>query len=93
VAFVAVTVSVDEVPEMIEAGLAAMLIVGVAAGSPGRSLDLAAPHPTSVRSSGNTNIAANSEEILQSHRWGRIFIVVVCSLENRVESNRAQSRD
>jgi hypothetical protein len=55
----------DEVPEAIEAGVAAMVTVGVAGGgSLGRVADLAPPHPASVRNSGNSNIAAKGGEIL-----------------------------
>jgi hypothetical protein len=55
----------DEVPEMIEAGAAATVTVGVAGGgSLGRVADLAPPHPASVKNSGNSNIAAKGEGIL-----------------------------
>jgi hypothetical protein len=55
----------DEAPEVIEAGAAATVTVGVAGdGSLERVADLAPPHPASVRSSGNSNIAAKGEEIL-----------------------------
>jgi hypothetical protein len=55
----------DEAPEVIEAGAATTVTVGVAAGgSLERVADLAPPHPASVRSNGNSNIAAKGEEVL-----------------------------
>jgi hypothetical protein len=64
VAFVALTVRVDEAPEAIEAGLAAMVTVGVAGGSVDRVPDLAEPHPERARKSENSNIAAKGGAIL-----------------------------
>jgi hypothetical protein len=65
VAFAALTVNMDEAPEVIEAGAAATVTVGVAGGgSLGRVADLAPPHPASVSNAGNSNITAKGEEIL-----------------------------
>jgi hypothetical protein len=76
VAFVALTVNMDEVPAAIEAGLAAMVTAGVTTGSVGGVPDLAAPQPASVRKSGNSNIAARGEESLQRNLYGRIFMAM-----------------
>jgi hypothetical protein len=63
----------DELPAVIEAGLAAMLTVGVAVGA---LLKLAPPHPVNTRRSGNMNTIANGEEILRRNRWAHVFITV-----------------
>jgi hypothetical protein len=63
----------DELPAVIEAGLAAMLTVGVAVGV---LLKLAPPHPVNTRRSGNMNTIANGEEILRRNRWAHVFITV-----------------
>jgi hypothetical protein len=73
VALLAATVNMDELPAVIEAGLAAMLTVGVAVGV---LLKLAPPHPVNTRRSGNMNTIANGEEILRRNRWAHVFITV-----------------
>jgi hypothetical protein len=65
----------DEAPAATEAGLAAIVTVGVT-GSMGGVPDLAVPQPASVSKSGNSNIAARGEESLQRDRYGRVFIAV-----------------
>jgi hypothetical protein len=64
----------DELPAVIEAGLAAMFTVGVAVAVP---LKLAPPHPVNSRRSGNMNTIANGEEILLRDRWAHAFITVL----------------
>jgi hypothetical protein len=66
VAFVAVTVRVEDPPGVIEAGLAATLTVGAADGdgSLGSVPDLAEPHPASVRKRDNSRVAARGAAIL-----------------------------
>ena len=73
VALLAATVNMDELPAVIEAGLAAMLTVGVAVDVP---LKLAPPHPVNTRRSGNMNTIAKGEEILLRNRWAHVFITV-----------------
>jgi hypothetical protein len=84
---------VDEVPAMIEAGLAAIVTAGVTTGSVGGVLDLAAPQPASIRKSGNNNIATKGEESLQRDLYGRIF-TVMCLLTREFGDERigTQSR-
>jgi hypothetical protein len=73
VAFVAATVNMDELPEVIEAGLAAMFTVGVAVDV---LLKLAPPHPVKTRRSGNMNTIAKGKDILLRDRWAHAFIEV-----------------
>lgn len=79
---------------MIEAGLAAMLTVGVAA--VGVLLKWAPPHPANTRRSGNINTIANREEILLRDPWAHVFIAVFpsdsevsepCPLDSQVEKS------
>jgi len=65
----------DELPAVIEAGLAAMLTVGVVV-PVDVLLKLAPPHPVNTRRSGNMNTIANGEEILRTNRWAHVFITV-----------------
>jgi hypothetical protein len=64
VAFVADTVNMEEAPAAIEAGLAAMLTVGVPDGSGGSVPLLAPPHPVNANRSDSSNSAAKGENIL-----------------------------
>jgi hypothetical protein len=73
VAFVAATVNMDELPDVIEAGLAAMFTVGIAVDV---LLKLAPPHPVKTRRSGNMNTIAKGEEILLINRWAHVFITL-----------------
>jgi hypothetical protein len=73
VALLAATVNMDELPAAIEAGLAAMLTVGVAVDV---LLKWAPPHPVNTRRSGNINTNAKGEEILLRNRWAHVFITV-----------------
>jgi hypothetical protein len=73
-AFVAATVNMEELPALIEAGLAAMLTVGIAVEV--ELLKLAPPHPANTRKSGNRNTIANGEEIQLRDRWAHAFITV-----------------
>jgi hypothetical protein len=66
----------DELPAVIEAGLAAMLTVGVDV-VVGALLKWAPPHPVNTRRSGNMNTIANGEEILLRDRWAHAFITVL----------------
>ena len=71
-AFAAVTVKVEELPELTEAGLALMLTVGV----PVPPLLKLRPHPVNTRRSADINIIANDEEIRLTDRLARSFIMV-----------------
>jgi hypothetical protein len=66
----------DELPAVIEAGLAAMLTVGVDV-VVGVLLKWAPPHPVNTRRSGNMNTIAKGEEILLRDRWAHAFITVL----------------
>jgi len=74
-ALVAATVNIDELPAVIEAGLAAMFTVGVAV-PVDVLLKWAPPHPVNTRRSGNMNTIANGEEILRRVRWAHAFMTV-----------------
>jgi hypothetical protein len=65
----------DELPEVIEVGLAAMLTVGVVV-PVDVLLKLAPPHPVNTRRSGNMSTIAKGEEILRTDRWAHAFIAV-----------------
>jgi hypothetical protein len=65
----------DELPAVIEAGLAAMLTVGVV-DAVDVLLKLAPPHPVNTRRSGNINTIAKGEEILLRDQWAHVFITM-----------------
>jgi hypothetical protein len=65
----------DELPAVIEAGLAAMLTVGVAV-AVAVLLKWAPPHPLNSRRNGNINAIAKGEEILLRDRWAHVFITM-----------------
>ena len=73
-AFVAVTVSVDELPALTEAGLALMLTVG--ADEPPELALVVEPHPVNTRRSASINTAADGKEIRLRDRWERSDIMV-----------------
>lgn len=64
----------EELPALIEAGLAAMLTVGIAVEE--ELLNEAPPHPVKTSKSGNRNTNANGEEIQLRDRWAHEFIAV-----------------
>jgi hypothetical protein len=64
VAFAADTVKVEEAPAVMEAGVAAMLTVGVPGGSVESVPLLAPPHPVNANKRDSSNSAAKGEEIL-----------------------------
>jgi hypothetical protein len=64
VAFVAETVKVEEAPAAMEAGVAAMLTVGVADESVESWPLLAPPHPVNTNNMESANNAASGGEIL-----------------------------
>ncbi len=64
----------EELPALIEAGLAAMLTVGIAVEV--ELLNEAPPHPVNTRKSGYTTANANGEEIQLRDRWAHAFIAV-----------------
>jgi hypothetical protein len=74
VALEAVTVKVDESPELIEAGLAETLTVG--AGFTGVVLPTAPPHPLNRRDSPRLENKTVRERIRERDRGTRIFVKV-----------------
>jgi hypothetical protein len=64
----------EELPALIEAGLAAMLTVGIAVEV--EPLNEAPPHPVNTSKSGNRNTNANGEEIQLRDRWAHAFMTV-----------------
>jgi hypothetical protein len=67
VAFVAVTVRLEEAPPAIEAGVAAILTVGTAGGadrSLGKLADLAPPHAVNISRKDSNNSVAKGGAIL-----------------------------
>jgi hypothetical protein len=74
VAFAAVTVKVEELPALTEAGLALMLIVG--ADEPPEPEWTDEPHPVNTRRAANINAIADSEEIPLRDRFAHSFITV-----------------
>jgi hypothetical protein len=64
----------EELPALIEAGLAAMFTVGIAGDE--EPLNEAPPHPLKTSKSGNRNTNANGEEMQRRDRWAHAFIAV-----------------
>ncbi len=79
VAFVAVTVSVEELPAAIEAGLAPMVTVGIAGG--GAAVEWPDPQAVTSKSRGRMNSISRDEAILLREPTAQIFIAVFCSLD------------
>jgi hypothetical protein len=75
----------EELPALIEAGLAAMLTVGIAVEV--EPLNEEPPHPANTTRSGNRNTNANGEEIQLRDRWAHAFIAVFFPLFFRGASN------
>lgn len=73
-AFDAATVNMEELPALIEAGLAAMLTVGAPVEE--ELLNVAPPHPAKTSKSGPRNSNAKGEEIQLIVRWAHGFITV-----------------
>jgi hypothetical protein len=73
-ASVAVTVKVDEFPDVIEAGLAERLTVG--AGFTGGILPATPPHPLNKRDSARLDNSAVRERTQETDRGTRIFVKV-----------------
>jgi hypothetical protein len=64
----------EELPAVIEAGLAAMLTVGITGEE--EPLNEEPPHPLKTSKSGNRNTNAKGEEIQLRDRWAHAFIAV-----------------
>jgi hypothetical protein len=64
----------EELPVLIEPGLAAMLTVGIAGEE--ELLNVAPPHPVKTSKNGNSNTKANGEEMQLRDRWAHDFIAV-----------------
>jgi hypothetical protein len=74
---VAVTVSVAELPAVIEAGLAAIVTVGVAlVGAVELRLELP-PHPLSAISNGSNTARAQGDAILEKERLATVFMAAL----------------
>jgi hypothetical protein len=67
-------VNMEELPALIEAGLAAMLTVGIVVEV--ELLNEAPPHPVNTSKSGKRNTNAKGEEIQLRDQWAHAFIAV-----------------
>jgi hypothetical protein len=73
VALVAATDNIEELPEVIEVGLAAILTVGAdGVGEP--PLKCAPPQPAMTSRSGNNDRVASGDENQRVERWARAFV-------------------
>ena len=77
--------NMEELPALIEAGLAAMLTVGITGGV--ELLNEAPPHPLNTSKSGHRNSNANGDEIQRRDGWAHGFIAVFPSNFLRGASN------